>query len=223
MTTDFAEQRIRRHLRQDPAHTAVLVVDMLNEFLEDGGLMVLPAGRVLYGPVQRLVDAAHHARVPVIWLCDEHPPMDKEFEKRIVHCVRGTWGTHIVSALRPGPDDYRIPKRRYSGFFQTDLDLRLRELEVDHVIVTGVVTNICVRSTVHDAFFLGYTVTVPEDCVAATSAREQESSLYDIDTHYGTVTTLEAVLPQLGVAPAGAAATAPAGQTDSRQEQSVGR
>lgn len=59
---------------------------------------------------------------------------------------------------------------------------------VDTVIVIGVVTNICVRSTVHDAFFHGYSVIVPEDCVAATGPREQISTLYDISTHFGWVT-----------------------------------
>jgi ureidoacrylate peracid hydrolase len=65
---------------------------------------------------------------------------------------------------------------------------------VNTLIVTGVVTNICVRSTCHDAFFRGYDVLVPRECVSATSEREQESSLYDIDTHYGAVTSLEQVL-----------------------------
>jgi ureidoacrylate peracid hydrolase len=205
MSDDFSERRMHQQLDFDPQHAAVLVVDMLNEFLEEGGLMVLAPGRALYGPIGRLVDAAHGAGLPVIWLCDEHQAMDKEFEKRIVHCLRGSWGAQIVDALQPGPRDYRIPKRRYSGFFQTDLDLRLRELRIDHVIVTGIVTNICVRSTVHDAFFLGYNVIVPADCVAATSAREQESSLYDIETHYGTVMSLEQVLPLLGATPTTAA------------------
>jgi ureidoacrylate peracid hydrolase len=96
-----------------------------------------------------------------------------------------------VDALRPPPDDYVVRKRRYSGFFETDLDLRLREWGVLQLIVTGVVTNICVRSTVHDAFFRGYDCLIPVECVAATSKREQLSSLYDIDTHFGEVTSLE--------------------------------
>jgi ureidoacrylate peracid hydrolase len=65
------------------------------------------------------------------------------------------------------------------------------------VLVTGVVTNICVRSTVHDAFFLGYEVVVPVECVAATTPQAQETSLYDIDTHYGTVAHLGQILPLL--------------------------
>ncbi len=196
--TEFSEHRVQRAMAFDPARTAVLVVDMLNDFLEPDGAMPLPAGKALYPPINRLLDAARCAAIPVLWICDEHPPGDKEFEKRTVHCLRGTWGAEIVSDLPVGGDEYRVPKRRYSGFFETDLDLRLRELDIRHVILVGVVTNICVRSTAHDAFFRGYDVIVPEDCVAATSDREQASSLYDIDTHYGTVTGIEAVLDVLG-------------------------
>jgi ureidoacrylate peracid hydrolase len=88
-------------------------------------------------------------------------------------------------------------KRRYSAFFNTDLDLTLRDLKLDTLVVFGVVTNICVRSTVHDAFFLGYQVIVPEDCVAATGRREQASSLYDIATHFGIVSTAADVVSAL--------------------------
>jgi ureidoacrylate peracid hydrolase len=191
---DFSERRVQRSMAFDPGRSAVLVVDMLNDFLEPTGAMPLPEGHRLYEPIRRLLATARAHGSAVIWVCDTHPPGDREFEKRSVHCLAGTWGAQIVGALRPPDDEYRVPKRRYSGFYETDLDLRLRELGVAHVILTGVVTNICVRSTVHDAFFRGYDVIVVEDCVAATSDREQESSLYDIDTHYGTVSRLEEVL-----------------------------
>jgi ureidoacrylate peracid hydrolase len=131
----------------------------------------------------------------VVWLCDEHPiSEDREFEKRVPHCIGGTWNAGIIDAMDVAPDELRIAKRRYSGFFGTDLDLRLREWGVKQVVVTGVVTNICVRSTVHDAYFLGYDVFVPEDCVSATSDREQASTLYDIDTHFGDVVTSEELM-----------------------------
>lgn len=167
---------------------------MLNDFLDEGGAMPLPAGQRLYDPTRRLLAAARAHGSPVIWVCDAHPPDDREFEKRTVHCIAGTWGAQIVAALTPHDDDYRVQKRRYSGFYETDLDLRLREQRVRTLILTGVVTNICVRSTAHDAFFRGYDVIVVRECVAATSDREQDSSLYDIDTHFGTVARLEDVL-----------------------------
>jgi ureidoacrylate peracid hydrolase len=193
---DFSEYRVvREDFAFDAARTAVLVVDMLNDFCEPGGVMELPPGRDLYPALQRLLATARARGVPVVWVCDEHPSeLDREFAKRIPHCLAGTWGAQVVDALDVEPGDWRIPKRRFSGFFQTDLDLRLRELGVEHVVVTGVVTNICVRSTVHDAFFRGYDVIVPRDCVAATAPREQDSTLWDIETHFGTVCALEDVL-----------------------------
>ena len=198
MEDQFSEKRVHTEFQMDPKHTAVLVVDMLNEFLEDGGLMVLPGGEVLYEPIQRLLDAAHESGMPVFWLNQNLPEDDKLFEKRVKHCITGSWGADIVEALpHSSKNDIIVPKRRYSGFFQTDLDLHLRERDIKHVIVTGVVTNICVRSTVNDAFFLGYDVIVPQDCVAATSPELQEAHLYDIDTHYGTVVNVDDVLARI--------------------------
>lgn len=202
--TTFSEHRVKRStLELDPSRAAVLVVDMLNDFLDPSGLMPLVGGEVLYDPHHRLLDAAREAGARVIWVCDTHAPDDREFDKRAVHCLTGTWGAQIAPALAAPDAEERVFKRRYSGFFETDLDLRLRERGIRQLIVTGVVTNICVRSTCHDAFFRGYDVIVPEECVMATSEREQASSLYDIDTHYGTVAPLSEVLAALQAGGAG--------------------
>jgi ureidoacrylate peracid hydrolase len=197
-TDSFSEKRIEdQELVLDPKRTAVIVVDMVNEFFEPGGKMVLEGGQILYAPVNQLLDAAHKAHIPVFYTNQWLRPDDSLFQKRIPHCLIGTWGAQIVDALHQSPDDIFVPKRRYSAFFRTDLDLYLRERKIETVIVTGVVTNICVRSTVHDAFFLGYDVVVPVECVAATNPQAQETSLYDIETHFGTVVNLDQVLSQL--------------------------
>lgn len=198
---EFSERRFHPEFKLDPSRAAVLVVDMLNEFLAEGGQMVLLEGRRTIEPIRQLIEAARRAGIRVIWVCDEHPTTeDAEFLKRVPHCLRGTWGAQIVDELKPAENEIRITKRRYSGFFQTDLDLRLRDWGITQLIVTGVVTNICVRSTTHDAFFLGYQVLIPEECVAATSEREQASSLYDIETHFGTVMALDKVLEMIRTA-----------------------
>ena len=181
----------------DPATTALLVVDMLKDFFDEGGAMVLEGGKALYPPHKKLLAAARAARMPVLWLNQNLAPDDSLFETRTVHCLTGSWGAEVVDELPVEDSDIVIPKRRYSGFFQTALDLTLRERGINTVIVTGVVTNICVRSTVHDAFFLRYQVLVPEDLVMATSPQAQQVTLYDIDTHYGAVTNLEALLSAL--------------------------
>jgi ureidoacrylate peracid hydrolase len=109
----------------------------------------------LYAPVNALVDAAHTAHLPVFYTHQWLRPDDALFRKRIPHCLIDTWGARLVDAVHRAPEDILVPKRRYSAFFGTDLDLHLRERQIATVLVAGVVTNICVRSTVHDAFFLG--------------------------------------------------------------------
>ena len=191
-TDPFSRQRQATTARLGPHTTAVLVVDMLNDFCTDGGLMVLPGADVLYPPQQAVIDAARASGAAVVFVNDNHRQgmrCDREFVKRAPHCMADTWGSEVVAELAVEPSDHVVLKRRFSGFFQTDLDLTLRDLGVTSVVVMGVVTNICVRSTVHDAFFLGYQVVVPTDCVAATGPREQDSSLYDIGTHFGVVST----------------------------------
>lgn len=195
MKDQFSEKRVEKQaLEIDIDRTALLVVDMLNDFFEEGGAMVLPGGKSLFKPIATLLEAARAKKIPVFWLNQWLREDDSLFKKRVPHCIVNSWGAEIVDSLPQRPEDIIIHKRRYSGFFQTSLDLYLRERNIKHVIVTGVVTNICVRSTVNDAFFLGYEVIVPRDCVEATSPEHQETHLYDINTHYGSVLILEEVL-----------------------------
>ena len=187
----FSAKNLTSEVHLEPTSTAIAVIDMVNEFCKPGGVMVLPGYEKLVAPQRALIAAGRKVGTPIIFIKDTHRAnmrREREFQKRIPHCLEGTWGAEIIEDLKPETGDIYITKRRYSGFFNTDLDLTLKDLQINTLIVTGVVTNICVRSTVHDAFFLGYEVIVPEDCVAATGPREQQSSLYDIATHFGTVT-----------------------------------
>ena len=174
----------------DASRTAVVVVDMINEFCKPGGKMVLPGYETLMPQQKELIAAARRNDVPVIFVVDSHRRdmrRDREWLKRTPHCVENTWATEIIDDLEPQDGDIRVIKHRYSAFFQTDLDLVLKDMMISQLVVFGVVTNICVRSTVHDAFFQGYDVVVPHDACAATGPREHASTLYDIATHFGTV------------------------------------
>lgn len=185
---------------------ALLVVDMLNEFLSEGGVMPFSRGRAIVPTLQTVISFCRERGIPVIYVNESHRPGfdDSQFKKRGVHCIAGSWGAQVIEELKPEPGDHIVPKRRYSGFYDTDLDTLLRTLGVKRLIVTGCVTNICVRSTVHDAFFRGYEVMVPRDCVEATGQREQDSSLYDIETHFGEVTDASEVLARFKAAAAAA-------------------
>jgi ureidoacrylate peracid hydrolase len=197
MTDVFSAKRQDGAITLDPKRTAVLVIDMINEFCKTGGKMVLPGYEFLMPAQTTLIARARMLDVPVIFVQDSHRRnmrRDREWVKRTPHGIENTWATEVIDDLAPQPDDIRVIKHRYSAFFQTDLDLVLKDMLIDQVVVFGVVTNICVRSTVHDAFFLGYDVVVPTDACAATGPREQESSLYDIATHFGAVSHSDAVI-----------------------------
>ena len=200
MSDVFSSVRNEQTVVLDPARTAVLVIDMLNDFCKPGGKMVLPGYERLVPPQLALIEAARSLGAPVFWVIQSHDPRlrrDRELLKRGSHCLLGTWGVEVIEDLRPDESDFHLYKHRYSAFFQTPLDLLLKDMTCDQLIVFGSVTNICVRSTVHDGFFLGYEVVVPEDCCAATGPREQESSLYDIATHFGVVNRSGAVIEAL--------------------------
>ena len=190
-----AKQSTRDAVDVPPRRTGLLAVDLVNDYLEPAGAM--PAADC--GPIidanRRLAEAARRAGVTIVWIRPGHLDADDGlFRKRIVHALEGTWGAELHPDLGVQKGERVLSKRRYSAFFQTDLDLWLREHDVARVVVTGVALNICVRSTVHDAFFLGYQVWVVQDACRATGEREEASTLYDIQTHFGEVVTVEDVL-----------------------------
>lgn len=200
MPDEFSSKNTGHIIALDPATTAVVVVDMLNDFCVEGGAMVLPGCETILPAQQEVVAAGRTAGCPIVFVIDAHrgnAPNDREFRKRTRHCIEGEWGARVIDALEPQQQDLKVIKRRYSAFFNTDLDVSLRDFNISSLIVMGVVTNICVRSTVHDAFFLGYDVVVVEDGCAATGPREQASSLYDIATHFGVVARSQDVTAHL--------------------------
>ena len=179
----------------DPARAALLVVDMVNDFLEQEGAMPVAEAAPVIEANCRLAEAARAAGVTIVWIRPGHrDPSDGLFRKRAVHGLRGTWGAAFPDALGVREEERILEKRRYSAFFATDLDLWLREHGITAVVVTGVALNICVRSTIHDAFFHGYAVTLASDACRATSDRERDSSLFDIATHFGEVATVDEVI-----------------------------
>lgn len=140
---------------------------MLNDFVRDEGALPVPNAKKIIEPLRRLLDRARSEGWHVIYLADTHEPDDKEFGVWGPHAVRGTWGNQVIEELEPAEGEPVIAKRRFSGFYGTDLDLTLREKGVTEVVVTGVLTNICVMYTATDAYQRGYDVTVVSNCVAA--------------------------------------------------------
>jgi len=144
------------------------VVDCLNDFLDpQGALTCGPAGEEAVPAIAREIARAREEGLEVAYACDAHRADDAEFELYPPHCVAGTWGAAILPALAPRAGERVLPKRRFSAFFGTDLDMALREAGADTLRIVGVCTNICVLYTAAEARMRGYRVEVPAGAVAS--------------------------------------------------------
>lgn len=157
----------------DLSRSAVLVVDVLG-----GSNEVLPVLADMVANSVAIVKAARAAGVPVIFADDAHVPgLDRELELWGDHGIAGTEDAKPAAAFEVGEGDYVIPKRRYDAFFQTNLDLTLRELGIDTLIVVGADTNICVLQTLAGAYFRAYKTIVAADATATFLIGTQEYGL----------------------------------------------
>lgn len=158
---------------------ALLIIDMLNDFVLQGAPLEVPETRKVIRAIKREIEAARKEGKPVIYVCDTHEPDDKEFSKFgwPAHAVKGTAGAQVVDELKPQPDDIIIEKTTYSGFYNTKLNGTLKNLGVDSLRLTGCVTHICVMFTASDAILRDYKVTVIKDGVAGLSKEDHEAAL----------------------------------------------
>ncbi|MHB8631068.1 MAG: cysteine hydrolase family protein [Candidatus Limnocylindria bacterium] len=164
---------------------ALVVVDMIEDFVHEGGALYCgPSMTRIIPVIQRELDRARSSGEPVVYLKDDHLPQDAEFALFPPHAIAGTKGARIVPELAPRDGDIVVPKRRYSGFFGTDLDITLRERAVDTLRLVGDCTNICVLYTAADARNLGYAVEVVRDGVTS----------FDLEAHADALRELEKTL-----------------------------
>jgi nicotinamidase-related amidase len=158
--------------------TSLLIIDMQKDFCYEKGVLYVPGAKKIIPNIKRLLEKAKAKKVSVVFTQDWHKPDDAEFAVWPRHCVEDTEGAEIIDELKT--DAFVVKKRKYTAFFGTDLDSYLREHDIRSLIITGVVTNICVMHTASDAVLHGYGVIVPKDCVAALSEYDQEYALKHI-------------------------------------------
>lgn len=167
------------------AEKALLIIDMLKDFLEkEGNLCIGDTEQIRQNVVSRLKEWREKGD-PVFFIMDRHLPHDAEFKMFPPHCLEGEWGGELVAELAPRKEDYLIPKRRYSAFFGTDLDLTLRELGIRELELAGVCTQICVLYTAADARMRQYEVTVRKDCVASFDDEAHAFALKEMERTLG--------------------------------------
>lgn len=162
---------------------AVIVIDMIVDFVT--GKFGGEHARRIVPNIRKLLESARKHGVPVVYVCDEHGRQDPEIPVWGEHAMKGTEGSEIIPELSPEKGDFVLKKRTYSAFFQTGLQDLLQRLGVKEVLLTGVVTNICVQHTAADAFFRGYSVVVVGDCTAAADEESYIRSLEAMAALYG--------------------------------------
>jgi nicotinamidase-related amidase len=196
---------------QAPARTAVLVVDVQNDFVADQGRVGRSGAdmrplQAATREIDRLIAAARNAGVPVIYVTVEHggdvdlAPYQARYARRGMTpedtiCHRGTWGAELYGELTPpAGDELRFVKHGYDAFQVQELQAELERRGVRHVIVTGVVTELCVRATAFSAFEKGFFPIVPRECTASLEADRARDALETIERWYGDVVSLAEVL-----------------------------
>ncbi|MBI2371677.1 MAG: cysteine hydrolase [Deltaproteobacteria bacterium] len=183
-----------------PEHTALVVVDVQNDFCADRGFysrlgLELAEIQAMVPRLQGLIDAARQAgimRVFVQAIYDEAFLSGPALERRerngvtVPCCLSGTWGAEFYH-IGPAEGEYVVRKHRYSAFINTDLDLILRSRGIKTLLLTGVATNVCVESTARDGHMLDYYVVVVEDCVASAKKDLHQATLENIRLYFGEV------------------------------------
>jgi nicotinamidase-related amidase len=156
---------------------------MLQEFVY--GKISSPRAKNVIRPIKSLLTAARSSKVPIVYVCDSHFENDPEIKVWGRHAMKGSSGAQIIKQLAPKRGDYTLEKRVYSAFHETGLELLLKDLAIDTVVISGLLTEICVRHTAADAFMRGFAVRVPSDCVEAFTEEKQRDGLEYIEKMYG--------------------------------------
>ncbi len=169
-------------------HTAFLIIDMQNDFCLPGAPFEVKGAMEVAKKIREALQACRKYGLPVVHVFRYYRPNGSDVEitryDKFVQVggalIEGTKGGEIVDELKPIDGEYLICKRRWSAFFQTELDNLLKRLDVDQVVVTGVQTPNCIRGTVWDANSLDYEVIVLTDGTGASTSEVHEANLNDM-------------------------------------------
>ena len=185
----------------EPGKCALMIVDMQHFFLEPNSPTYTIGGPAILPNAKRLLNAFRQADRPVIFTRHVHHPADLDagimgwwWEGK---CIEGSPESEIVPDLKPLPNEKVVLKHRYSAFYNTDLETVLRCLKIQDIVISGVMTNMCVESTARDAYFRDYRVWIPADGTGSINEEMHLASLMNLALGFAQVTTTESILSQL--------------------------
>ena len=190
-----------KNLKQN---TAVLVIDMQNDFASQEKNTPERWNQIkkFIPNIKKILQSARNNKISVIYTKEMHRAsgvdlgIEPDFEEE--HCIEGTPGAEIIQELTLEEGDYIVSNKRiYSAFMGTDLEILLRGLKVENLILTGAFTDVCVLATALDARALDYRVIIPEDSVVGTNPERHQAALKCIDYVIGYITTTKKVIKAL--------------------------
>jgi nicotinamidase-related amidase len=165
----------------DTHDTALLLIDVINDFEFPRGEELFAQALPMAPRIAGLKKRARAAGVPAIYVNDNFGRWQSKFSDIVKHCLEdGVRGRPFVEQLVPGERDYFVLKPKHSGFYQTPLELLLKHLGAQRLILTGVSTNSCVLFTANDAYMRDMELIIPEDCVAACNPQEHDFAMQQI-------------------------------------------
>jgi len=162
----------------DRSPVVLLIIDAINDFTFDGAREVLAGAQPMADRISRLKSRARRAGLPAVYVNDNFGRWRSDFRRVVAHCgSRSARGRDVVRRLHPDARDYFVLKPRHSGFFSTTLGLLLEHFEASTLILTGLLTDICVLFTAQDAYMRGYGLVVPADCVVGRTPADHRRAL----------------------------------------------
>lgn len=183
-TVEVPEYEVVESVELPAKKTAVIVVDMQNDFVKPGGKLRVPTAEATVEPIKRLLNKARSAGARVFYTQDTHYEGDPEFSIWGDHVRYGTWGWRIIDELAPQPGDVVVQKTRYDGFYGTPLEDLLRVYGIEYTVITGTVANICVLHTAASAALRWFKVVVPIDAISALTEFDLHATLRQISWLY---------------------------------------
>jgi len=194
MTVEVPEIPRTERVELAASETALVVVDMQNDFAHPDGALFVPDAEKTIPTIRQLLERFREKGAPIFFTQDWHDEDDPEFKIWPRHAVAGTWGAEIVAELAPRPGEKVVRKLRYDGFYGTPLEHLLRLAGVRTLVLVGTVANICVLHTAGSAALRWFEVVLPEDGTSALTPFDLVAALRQVTFLYqGKVTTAEGV------------------------------
>ncbi len=192
---------------------AVIVVDMQNDFCDKDGAYHrndpktynISRAHAMIPTLKRFLDEARKKQMPIVYV---KTFIDDQGRDAGIYAMarpfilkeglrKNTWGGKIVEELPPSQNDFIVEKSRYSAFYNTNMEVVLRGLKVETLFFTGVATNVCVESSIRDAFFRDYQCVLVEDCCRAWTEEAHHATLMNVIHGFGMIMTTDEVLAGL--------------------------